>query len=79
MKINLILCDNELVRSDCLNLVHFADDSVDLNKIKGDVRFLDPYIDNGECEELLAIDILDYFPLYQGVLFSFSAIMSIVK
>jgi hypothetical protein len=35
----------------------------DSSRVLADLTKLDQYVDNNECEEVLALDIIDYFPL----------------
>lgn len=63
VKVNLLLDNPGDCRSGHLNLDPFAPDIDDHSgRVKGDVFNLDAFVDDGEAEEIVALDILDYFP-----------------
>lgn len=60
MKVNLLL-SGDGPRSGFLNIDPFAppDDAL---KTRGDICNLDEYVDDAECDELIALDVLDFLP-----------------
>lgn len=61
MKLNLLLNSNETLNN-YINIHPFDDSN---GKVKGDITKLDFVADDGECEEIRAIDILEYFYAWQ--------------
>ena len=61
MKIQLSYDSND-IRSGYVILEHLCDHSCDLKRTKCDISFIDPYVSNGEADEILALDVLSYFP-----------------
>lgn len=64
MKLNLLLDNSKDVLSGYLNIDPLAKDS-EKNKINGDISNLDFVCDNGEVEEILAYNILEYFHFFR--------------
>lgn len=60
MKINLLLSDNS-PRSGFVNIDPYAPSGDPLRTI-GDVTNLDEHCEDAECDELVALDIIDYVP-----------------
>lgn len=65
MKINLLLDNPGDVRSGFLNLDPFARPD-DPARFPCDVADLSAYVDAGEATEIVALDVLDYFPSHQA-------------
>lgn len=61
MKIQ-ISYDSGDIRSGFTVLEHLGDHSCDLRRTKCDISFIDPYVANGEADEVLVLDVLTYFP-----------------
>lgn len=61
MKLNLLLDNPGDVRSGYVNVDPFAPDN-DPQRVKADVSDLSAVVDAGEATEVVALDILDYFP-----------------
>lgn len=59
MKINLLLDAPGEVRSGYLNIDAFADGNDE--RINGCLIDLDDHVDDAECEEIIAVGILDYY------------------
>lgn len=62
MKINLLMNNKSGVLNNCLNLDPYGDNQA---RQKTDITNLDNIVDNGEADEILARDILCYFPLLE--------------
>ena len=60
MKIQ-ISYDSPDIRSGYLVLENLGDHSTDLKRTKCDISFIDPYVANGEAEEILVLDVLTYY------------------
>lgn len=60
MKVNLLLKNPGGIRSGFLNIDPFADGSD--ARVAADVSNLDHSVDAGELDELVALDVLNYFP-----------------
>ena len=60
MRINLLLNNKENIRQGYLNIDPFADEKDD--RVKGDCINLDKYVCDGEAEEIVAYNILEYYP-----------------
>jgi len=58
-KVNLIYGDGDILHTH-VNINPFAEEEKDGEIIRGDVTNLDKYVDDGELEELIAYDVLDY-------------------
>jgi hypothetical protein len=63
MKINLLLADNS-PRSGYTNIDPLAPPNDPLRKV-GDFGDLNEHVDNAECDELVANDVLDFLPAHQ--------------
>jgi len=61
-KVNLIYGVGDVFDTH-LNINPFADKEVENKIIRGEVKNLDKYIDDGELDELLAYDVIDYISI----------------
>lgn len=66
MKINLLLDNTGDVRSGYINIDPFAPDNDAAGRLKGDISNLDHVVDDGEAIEIIALEVLDYFPGHQA-------------
>ena len=62
MKVNLLIDNPGDVRSGYLNIDPIAEPGDVNGRIKGDIGNLSEHVDAGEADEIVALDILDYFP-----------------
>lgn len=60
MKLNLILDNPNAVLSGYTNIDPFADEN-DKKRIKNDVSNLDNIVDDSECEEIRAVEVIEYY------------------
>jgi len=65
MRVNLLFDNPGAVRSGYLNIDPFAPTPDTHGRVVGDVNNLDKLVENGEAEEIVAHDILGYFPPQQ--------------
>jgi hypothetical protein len=62
MKLNLLLDNPGDCRSGYLNVDPFAPESAEDGRVRGDLLKLTEFVDLAEVEEVVALDVLDYFP-----------------
>jgi hypothetical protein len=66
MRVNLLINNPGNVRSGYVNIDHFAQPEDPAGRVPGNVMDLDQLVDDGEVEELVAVDILNYCPAAQA-------------
>jgi len=66
VKVNLLIDNPGDVRSGYVNIDPLAPENDPDGRLKGDVGNLDHAVDGGEAEEILALEVLDYFPGHQA-------------
>lgn len=62
MKVNVLLDNPGDCRSGYLNVDPFAPADCSDGRVRGDASDLSTLVDAGECSEVVALDVLDYFP-----------------
>lgn len=64
-KVNLIYGKGNVFDTH-LNINPFAEEEIDNQIVRADIKNLDRYIDDGELDELLAYDVIDYIPITEA-------------